>query len=142
MKKTSALLAMLTSIVLVISAISVITTAAESAIIQLKAEIIPAVSITVDRTLLDFGKLAPGDSSKEEKVVVTNDGAKGISIDAEVTGDLFVKGITIDKQTWEKWSIEIDSGKFDNIFVGLDVPSDFAGSGPQDGLLTLWAEAV
>jgi len=146
MKRSLAILAMLTSIMLVISTVSVIQAfAAESAEITLKAEIIPAVSFTVDTTLLDFGKLAAGDRSKDEKVRITNDGAKDIKIDAEVTGDLFVEGIEIGKEQgeyfpWDTWSIEVDSGKSDNIKVALDVPDDFAGSGAYEGSMTLWAE--
>ena len=141
MKKTLALLAMLTSIVLVISTISVIqATAAENAEITLKAEIIPAISITVDTTSLDFGKLAPGDTSKEEHVKITNEGAKDVLIDAEVSGDLFVDGIEIDKQEWGAWSTQINSGKQEQIKVALNVPGDFAGSGAYEGSMILWAE--
>ncbi len=145
MNKKLATLAILCSIVLAISTISVIAvTAAETATIQLKATIIPAISFTVDKTLLDFGQLAPGDKSKDQKLEITNDGSKDLTIMAEVSdndGNLFATGLEIDNDKWSDWSLDLRSGKSKDAKVQLNVPADFSGSGEKEGTLTLWAEA-
>ncbi len=116
--------------------------------VTLKTTIIPAVSIRVSPTIIDFGKLGPGYTSEGKIVEVYNIGSHDVRITTEVTDrakNLFVNGIWLEGDPWQRFTtfIEADPRDFNNpkdVSLLLMVPTDYEGVGSQEGTVIFWAE--
>ena len=110
--------------------------------VDLAATILPAVSISVDPTSIDFGELLPGDVSDAHTITITNLGVK-VNVTAEVSGDsLFVDGLWLDEGLWNVYAAIIDKGGSTATDATLHVPEDYIETGSRDGTLIFWAEAT
>lgn len=100
------------------------------------------IAFIVDVDNLNFGELDPGDDHTED-VEVTNQGSVDIQLGATVGGDdVFRNYLELDSTPWRSFSTEIDSGGSDDVSVGLDIPSDYRGTGAKSGTLIFWATAA
>ncbi|MDY6965545.1 MAG: prenyltransferase/squalene oxidase repeat-containing protein [Halobacteriota archaeon] len=110
--------------------------------VSLYARIIPSISISLSPSSLDFGELAPGETSGEQEITIENNGALQIEVTANVTddaNDLFVDGLELDREIWSSFTTEIEGGESDVTDARLNVPEDYIGVGGA-GTLTFWAE--
>jgi len=113
--------------------------------VSLGASIIPAVSIDVTPGALDFGTLAPGQTSSEQNLGISNTGASNVRITADVTdtaGNLYVSGLRLDSGSWSSYSATVEKAGSVNAGAALEVPVDYTGLGTQEGTLIVWAEKV
>jgi len=113
--------------------------------VSLGASIIPAVSIEVMPDELDFGTLAPGQTSNEQNLGVTNTGASNVRVTADVSdtaSDLYVSGLRLDSASWSSYSTTVEKAASINAGATLEVPSSYTGLGTQEGTLIVWAEKV
>ena len=113
--------------------------------VSLGASIIPAVSIEVTPDELDFGTLAPGQTSSEQSLGITNTGASNVAITAGVTdtdGNLYASGLLLDSGIWSSYSATVDKAGSVNAGAALAVPGGYTGLGTKEGTLILWAEKV
>ena len=113
--------------------------------VSLGASIIPAVSIDVTPGALNFGTLAPGQTSSEQTLGISNTGASNVIVSAEVAdtaGDLYVSGLLLNSGIWSSYSATVEKAGSVNAGAALDVPGDYTGVGTQEGTLILWAEKV
>jgi parallel beta-helix repeat protein len=111
--------------------------------------VMPVVGIDVDPSSIDYGDIAPGESSGVETVGITNTG----NLDCDVT--LEVDGADDTAQDFYEQSLYIDGGPYDiatviaSIEVGdsqdvdtqLQVPLSWAEAGAQEATFIFWAEA-
>ena len=114
--------------------------------VSLTANIIPAISIEVSPSNIDFGDgLGPRDTSDEHEVTINNVGAWEIIVTAEVTdeGDnLYVNGLRLDGSLWNLFQEIINRADLVATQVSLQVSEDYTGVGEKMGALIFWAEAA
>jgi hypothetical protein len=114
--------------------------------LDLTADILPAISIEVSPSNIDFGDgLGPGDTSSGHEVTITNVGAWEVKISTEVTDEadnLYVNGLRLDGSLWSLFQTTISRDDSMATQVSLHVPEDYAGVGEKTGALTFWAEAA
>ncbi|MDY6892460.1 MAG: prenyltransferase/squalene oxidase repeat-containing protein [Chloroflexota bacterium] len=110
--------------------------------VSLRATIIPAISIEVEPSEIDFGVLGPRDISDPHTITITNSGAWEVLVTAEVTDDatsLFIEGLNLDGNIWNVFSTTIARDTFQTTEVTLAVPEDYAGVGTMAGTIIFWA---
>jgi hypothetical protein len=112
--------------------------------------IIEMVGIDLDRDSIDYGDVAPGDSSAVEPVGIDNIG----TLDCDVT--LEVNGADATAQSFYEQSLYVDGGLYnsdavianipvagsESVDTQLQVPLSWAeGTGAQDATFIFWASA-
>ena len=110
--------------------------------VTLEAIIIPAISIEVEPSAIDFGVLGPRDTSAAHPITITNAGAWTVVVTAEITGeaeDLFVTGLKLDGSLWDSFEATIPRDDSQETQATLTVPEDYAGVGEMEGTLIFWA---
>jgi hypothetical protein len=113
--------------------------------VSLGVTIRPAISIEVTPGTLDFGTLAPGQTSSEQTLGLSNTGGCNVSVTADVidtAGNLYVRGLLLDSGIWSSYSTEVAKSATDSVGAVLAVPDDYAGVGTQEGDLIFWAETA
>jgi hypothetical protein len=113
----------------------------------LTAEIIPAISMTVPTTTVDFGKVGAGMTSANQVITVVNTGAKSAKVSAMMLGDsggFYNESIRLNGGTIVGFSSVVPSDTSDfryeyDILANLVVP-DWAG-GKYDGTILFVAES-
>jgi hypothetical protein len=122
------------------------TPKAANASVSLGASIRAAIAIEVTPSSMDFGELAPGQTSKGNNLAIKNKGGTDISVTAEVTDNaenLFLDGTLLNDQLWGFYSAVIPkNGGNDNPVAKLHVPEEYAGVGSKEGTLMFWAKKV
>lgn len=112
--------------------------------VNLTATIIPAISIEVSPSNIDFGDgLGPGDTSSGHEITITNVGAWEVNISTEVTDEadnLYVNGLRLDDSLWSLFQATISRGEQTTTQVSLHVPEDYTRVGEKTGTLIFWAE--
>jgi len=107
------------------------------------------VGIELDRDIIDYGDVAPGDSSAVESVVVTNVGTVDCDVSLEVNG----AGETA--QSFYEQSLYVDGGLYNvdaviasipfegsaGVNTQLKVPLSWGEVGAQEAVFVFWAEA-
>ncbi|MDD3043555.1 MAG: DUF3344 domain-containing protein, partial [Methanosarcinaceae archaeon] len=114
--------------------------------VSLNVTIVPAISLEVTPSALDFGELYAGITSKPQYITLNNSGGCNITVTAEVSdssagAELFSKGLLLDSLLWSEYSKVIGTGSQANTAVALKVPSS-SGFGNKKGTITFWAEAA
>ena len=108
------------------------------------------VGIDLDRDSIDYGDVAPGDSSAVETVVVTNVGTVDCDVTLEVVG---ADGVA---QSFYEQSLYVDGGLYsidatiasimvdgsEDVGTQLQVPLSWSEPGAQDATFVFWAEAA
>lgn len=110
--------------------------------VHLGANIMPAVAIEVTPSNMDFGELAPGETSKGSNLTVKNKGSFSINVTAEVSDsaeNLFVDGVLLNESSWKLYSAAIPKNSEDKPIAKLHVPEEYAGVGSKEGTLVFWA---
>jgi hypothetical protein len=113
--------------------------------VSLGASIIPAVSIEVKPDALNFGTLAPGQTSSEQTLGISNTGASTVALTADVTdtaGNLYVSGLLLNSGIWSSYSATVEKAGSVNAVAALGVPGGYTGVGTQEGDLIFWAETA
>jgi len=112
--------------------------------ISMSATIRSAISIEVTPDKLDFGKLAPGDTSERSDITIKNYGSCNILVTANVaeTGELYKQGLEIDGNSLESFNVTVVKNMFKTPYVALNVPETYEGVGSKTGTLIFWAEGV
>lgn len=118
-----------------------------SSSVSLKAFIVPAISITVDPSLLDFGNVGAGYTINGPAITITNRGSNNIKITAQVVGNVFMQSLKLNNVLWNAFELLINADPADFINVvpvgsQLVVPNDLNVSGEQSGTLTFWATST
>ncbi len=109
----------------------------------LEAEIMPALSLNIDPSSIDFGTLGPRDFSLPQTVTATNTGAWQILVTCTISDEangLYIDGITLDEVPWDEFSDTIGRGGSRNYECTLTVPEYYSGVGEQTGTIVFWAE--
>ncbi len=113
--------------------------------VSLSAFIIPAISIEVTPSNVDFGSLGPGEISSNHQVNIKNVGSNTIDVTSEVTDnaqDLYVKGLQINNAAWSGYQTQVIPSSVEGADLRLKVPVDYVGVGEQQGVLMFWAQQV
>jgi hypothetical protein len=112
--------------------------------ISLNATIRPAISIEVTPGKLDFGKLAPGDTSERSDFTIKNYGTCDVYITTDVVEEenIYKQGLVIDRNSFESFNITIVKKMSKTPHVALHVPENYKGVGNKTGTLIFWAEGV
>jgi 3',5'-cyclic AMP phosphodiesterase CpdA len=111
--------------------------------------IMPSIGIELNRDSIDYGNVAPGESSGVETVGITNIGTVGVDVSLEV------QGADATAQSFYEQSLYIDGAKYnittviasipvegsENVGTQLQVPLSWAEPGVQDATFIFWAEA-
>lgn len=111
--------------------------------VHLGVSIRPAVAIEVTPSSMDFGELAPGETSSGNNLTVKNKGGYSINVSAEVTDsaeNLFVDGALLNDKLWKLYSAAIPKNGADRPVAKLHVPEDYAGVGSREGIMIFWVE--
>ena len=109
------------------------------------ASIMPAVSIEVTPDALNFGTLAPGQTSNEQTLSINNTGAYTVAVTADVAdiaGNLYASGLLLDSGIWSSYSVTVKKAGSVNTTAELEVPFDYTGAGTKEGTLIIWAEMI
>ena len=123
-------------------AVTVGTGTGDSSEVGLMAEIIPAISFTVDPGSIDFGELGPRDSSAPYAMTITNTGAWDLLMTCTVSGqadDLYAAGLELDGEVWDLFNATVARCSSREADITLTVPENYAGVGEQSGTIILWA---
>lgn len=97
-----------------------------------------SIGIVVGPSVVDFGSVTAG-TSTERTLEVTNVGTRAVNVVSEISGDnLFVSGLTLDKQSWKGWKLPLTHNFKLNISLGLQVPAQIS-SGVRSGSIKFWA---
>jgi len=108
----------------------------------------PMVGIDLDRASIDYGDVAPGESSAVEAVNITNVGTVDCDVSLEVVGADAVA------QSFYEQSLYVDGGLYDiaavlasipvegseNVDTQLQVPLSWTETGVQEATFVFWAE--
>jgi len=111
--------------------------------VKLSATIRPAISIEVTPSDIDFGALAPGDTSRKSNLTIRNSGASSINVTVDVTdsaGNLYVDGLNIDDKPWKSFSQIVLKNDSRIALASLKVSEAYEGVGIKEGRLMFWAE--
>jgi len=106
------------------------------------ADIIPAISFTVDPSSIDFGELGPRDTSDSHTITITNTGAWALLITCTVTddaSDLYVDGLKLDDEIWDLFNATIARDNYQETDATLTVPENYTWVGEQGGTIIFWA---
>ncbi len=118
------------------------TMTAANQTVQLGASIRAAVAIEVTPSSINYGELAPGQTSAGNNLTVKNKGSGSINVSAEVTDNaenLFVRGVLLNESLWNLYSAVIPRNGDDKPAAKLHVPEDYVGVGSKEGTLVFWA---
>jgi len=113
--------------------------------VSLGAGIMPEVSIEVTPDALNFGTLAPGQTSNEQNLVINNTGVYTVAVTADVAdtaGNLYASGLLLDSGIWSSYSATVKKAGSVNTSAELEVPFDYTGVGTKGGTLIIWAEKI
>jgi hypothetical protein len=111
--------------------------------VSLTANIVPAISIEVSPTSIDFGNLAPGYTSDARTITIENKGGMPIKVTTEATDQaqgLFVSGLKLDDGPWSSFNTTVNVNDGREVQAKLAVPLNYAGVGQKAGTLIFWAE--
>ena len=97
----------------------------------------PEVAFTVTPSLLNFGKLVPGNSVVDQ-VTLKNEGQKNLTIKAEVRGDSVFNFLKIESVLWNLFATLLPSGAQKSVGLQLSVPSGFNSFGSKQGSVIFW----
>jgi len=111
--------------------------------------VMTVVGIEVDRDSIDYGDIAPGESSAVEIVGITNTGTVDADVTLEVDGvdataqDFYEQSLYIDESLYDIdaviASIEVDDSQ--DVDTQLQVPISWTEPGVQEATFIFWAEA-
>lgn len=109
--------------------------------ISMSVTIRSAISTEVTSDKLDFGKLAPGDTSERSDITIKNYGSCKILVKANVaeTGDLYKQGLGIDGNSLESFDVTVVKNIVKTPYVPLNVPETNEGVGSKTGALMFCA---
>jgi len=113
--------------------------------ILMSAKIRSAISIEVTPDKLDFGKLAPGDTSNRNNITIKNFGTCTIYVTTDVAdekGNLYKQGLDIDGNSCELFNVTVVKNILKTPYIALNVPKTYEGVGSKTGTLIFWAEGV
>jgi hypothetical protein len=112
--------------------------------ISMSAIIRPAISIEVTPDKLDFGKLAPGDTSNRNNITIKNFGTCTIYVTTDVAEEenLYKQGLEINGNSYESFNVTVVKNIFKTPYVALHVLENYKGVGNKTGTLMFWAEGV
>lgn len=134
------------SVVLILLFIQInvpITTPAYGALTR--SIMVPEVSITVFPHTIDFGSLAPGESSENKSIFLNNTANSTVSVTAQIGGEsasLYRDGLNIDGTLWDKFQETLNKDEMHQALIQLQVPINYSTIGANTGTLIFWAEAV
>jgi len=111
--------------------------------------IMPVVGIDVDPGSIDYGDIAPGESSAVEVVSITNTGNVDCDVTLEVDGadataqDFYELSLYIDGSLYDIATViaSIDAGDSQDVDSQLQVPLSWDVPGAQEATFIFWAEA-
>ncbi|MBE9512810.1 MAG: DUF4430 domain-containing protein [Chloroflexi bacterium] len=110
--------------------------------VGLTADIMPAISFTVDPSSIDFGELGPRDTSDLHTISITNTGTWALLISCTVSddaNDLYADGLKLDEEMWDLFNASIARDNSQDTDVTLTVPENYSGVGEQGGAIIFWA---
>ena len=115
---------------------------------ELAVDVVPAVSITVETTALDFGTVGAGLSSETKQITVVNSGTHNVEVTAEITADennFYKEALRLNGEVVDDFSESIPTDITDfeyaeNAAASLEVP-DWAG-GEYSGIVLFVAEGA
>ena len=114
-----------------------------SSSVSMSVEIRPAISLVVTPGSIDFGELAPGETSGVNLLTLGNTGGFNIDVTADVTDtadDLFVNGLLLDSAGWSAYETSIVAAGSDTADAALEVPGNYVGVGAKEGTIVFWAQ--
>ena len=119
----------------------------EGSNVSLNTTILPAISLNVSPSSLDFGELSPGNVSNSQNFTLKNSGTCNLKVTAEVTDnpegdDLFTKGLWLDSVLWGSFYKDLKSSSQADAAVSLHVPANYTGTENKQGTITFWAEVT
>ena len=111
--------------------------------------IISMVGLSLDRNSIDYGNIAPGETSDVETVGITNVGSVDIDVTLEVDGDdataqdFYEQSLYIENSLYDPYEVitSIDVDDSEDVDTQLEVPSDWGEVGTQEADFIFWAEA-
>ena len=120
----------------------------DTATTELSVNIIPAISITVETTSLDFGTIGAGSSSATRQIRIVNSGTRNVVVTAEIGADesgfyataLRLNGGSVDGFSEEILADVTDFEHAEDVAASLEVP-EWAG-GAYDGTVLFVAEGI
>ena len=112
-------------------------------VVNLQADILPAISFSISPGSVDFGTLGPRDTSDPHPLTISNTGAWEIMITATVLDEaegLYENGLTLAGSAWEQYNSLLARENEVACDVRLHVDENYAAIGEQEGMLIFWAE--
>lgn len=111
--------------------------------------VISMVGIELDRDDVDYGNVAPGESSAIETVGVTNIGTVDCDVTLEVVGadtvaqDFYEQSLYVDGGTYDADAViaSIPVAGSEDVDTQLQVPLSWSEPGVQEATFVFWAEA-
>ncbi|MFC1871086.1 prenyltransferase/squalene oxidase repeat-containing protein [Chloroflexota bacterium] len=110
--------------------------------VGLTAEILPAISFSIQPDTIDFGELGPGDTSRSKTISMDNDGTWDLTITATVQDTaqgLYVDGINLDDVKCGEFSMSLLRDGSASCGATLTVPTTYSLTGKQNGTVIFWA---
>nr|QNO41808.1 hypothetical protein EABBNKNM_00023 [Methanosarcinales archaeon ANME-2c ERB4]QNO42731.1 hypothetical protein APGODIHH_00020 [Methanosarcinales archaeon ANME-2c ERB4] len=120
----------------------------DTATTELSANVVPAISITVETSALDFGTIGAGFSSATRQIRIANTGTHDVVVTAKIGGDpndFYTEAIRLNGAFVDGFSVGIPADVTDfeyaeDVAASLEVP-EWAG-GEYDGTVLFVAEGI
>ncbi len=120
----------------------------DTAATELSANVVPAISITVETSALDFGTVGAGLSSATRQIRIANTGTYNVVVTAKIGGDpndFYTEAIRLNCVSVGDFSVGIPADVTDfeyaeDVAASLEVP-EWAG-GEYDGTVLFVAEGI
>ena len=124
------------------------TPAGDTSTTELSAEVVPAISVTVETSALDFGMVGAGLSSATSQIRIANTGTHDVVVTAKIGGDpndFYTEAIRLNGAFVDGFSVGIPADVTDfeyaeDVAASLEVP-EWAG-GEYDGTVLFVAEGI
>lgn len=113
--------------------------------VNLIVTVLPAVSLEVTPTSLDFGTLAPGTISSRKTLTLNNSGGSDIIVTTNVkdsANNLFIDGIMLNNEGWDKFNLLLMKKNKSDVSTELSVSGTYTLIGNKEGSLVFWARSA
>lgn len=104
--------------------------------------ILPVISVRIEPRQIDFANLAPGETSTEYTITITNNGSRDVLVTAEVSSDaldFYNATLKLNDWPWDTFRLVMPKQSSEVIRAKMYIPQSYSGQIAEGGILTFWA---
>jgi len=105
----------------------------------------PVISASIEPGNIDFGDLAPGETSAEFEITIANTGDRDMLVTADLAGnarDFYAATLRLNSWPWDVFRVVVPKKSSRVIRASLLVPQSYDGQIMEGGVLVFWSTAI